>query len=149
MTAHNQQHLTNRHVFMQRTMANLDEQSRVLHQRLTERRSFGYVKERQHALHQALQRHLKISAKFCAATWSRRKQTRSEKDSLLVRLLNIFKFHFIAVCFAIFLLGNGWGHHAFHDVITEHHSTIPRTLEIPTADISDHWVRLVFDLPQR
>lgn len=73
VTVRNQHHLTNRHIFMERSMANLDEQSRQLHQRLTDRKSFGYVKERQHGLRQALQRHLEISAKFCAATWSRRK----------------------------------------------------------------------------
>jgi hypothetical protein len=51
---------------MQRAMARLDEQSRLLHEQLTEKRKFGYVKERQHQLSQAIQRHLGITAKFCS-----------------------------------------------------------------------------------
>lgn len=53
---------------MQRTMNRLDEQSRLLHERLVEKKTFGYVnvKERQHRVSQAIQRHLKITAKFCA-----------------------------------------------------------------------------------
>lgn len=47
-------------------MNRLNEQSRLLHERLTEKKTFGYVKERQHQLSQAIQRHLKITAKFCA-----------------------------------------------------------------------------------
>ena len=62
----NQHHLVNRHVSMQRTMARLDEQSRLLHERLAEKKNFGYVKERQQQLSHAIQRHLGITAKFCA-----------------------------------------------------------------------------------
>ncbi|CAF3073215.1 unnamed protein product [Rotaria sp. Silwood2] len=62
----NQHHLAHRHVSMQRTMAVLDEQSRQLQERLTDKKTFGYNKERQHKLSQAIQRHLKITAKFCA-----------------------------------------------------------------------------------
>ena len=62
----NQHHLVNRHVSMQRTMTRLDEQSRLLHERLADKKTFGYVKERQHKLSQAIQRHLEITAKFCA-----------------------------------------------------------------------------------
>lgn len=62
----NQRHQVHRHVSMQRAMARLDEQSRLLHEQLTEKRKFGYVKERQHQLSQAIQRHLGITAKFCS-----------------------------------------------------------------------------------
>lgn len=51
---------------MQRTMARLDEQSRLLHERLAEKKNFGYVKERQQQLSHAIQRHLGITAKFCS-----------------------------------------------------------------------------------
>jgi len=60
-----QHHLAIRHVYMKRTMLLLDEQSRLLHERLTDKKSFGYVKEHQHKLKKAIQRHLEISAKFC------------------------------------------------------------------------------------
>ncbi len=62
----NQDHLVHRHVSMQRTMSTLNEQSRLLHERLGERKPLGYVKERQNQLTQAIQRHLEITAKFCA-----------------------------------------------------------------------------------
>lgn len=65
------------------------------------------------------------------------KQTRGEKESLFVRLLNIFEFHLIAAVFVAFVFRHGRGHHTFHDVLTKHHTTIPRTLEIPAEDISD------------
>jgi len=50
---------------MQRQMARLDEQSRLLHDRLVDRRTFGYVKSRQHQLSRAIQHHLQMTAKFC------------------------------------------------------------------------------------
>jgi hypothetical protein len=62
----NQYHQVNRHVSMQRTMTTLDEQSRLLHDRLANKKIFGYIKERQHQLSQDIQRHLKITAKFCS-----------------------------------------------------------------------------------
>ena len=61
----NQDHLVHRHVSMQRAMTILDEQSRLLHERLGERKPLGYDKQRQHQLTQAIERHLKVSAKFC------------------------------------------------------------------------------------
>jgi len=63
---HNQYDQANRHLSMQRTMARLDEQSRLLHEQLAEKKTFGYVKEHQYKLSQAIQRHLKVTAKFCA-----------------------------------------------------------------------------------
>jgi hypothetical protein len=66
MTAlHSQDHQVNRYVSMQRTIARLNEQSRLLHERLTEKKSFGFDKERQYQLSQDIQRHLNITAKFC------------------------------------------------------------------------------------
>ena len=62
----NQQYQTNRHISMERKMTILDEQSRTLHQRLAEKKPFGYVRERQQQLSQTIQRHLNITAKFCA-----------------------------------------------------------------------------------
>jgi hypothetical protein len=62
----NQDHLVHRHVSMQRTMSKLNEQSRLLHERLAEKKPCGYTRERQHQLTQAIQRHLEITAKFCA-----------------------------------------------------------------------------------
>ncbi|CAF3748736.1 unnamed protein product [Rotaria sp. Silwood1] len=62
----NQHHLAHRHVSMQRTMSTLDEQSRLLHEQLTNKKTFGYNKERQHQLSKAIQNHLKVTAKFCA-----------------------------------------------------------------------------------
>jgi len=61
----NQHHQVNRHVSMQRQMARLDEQSRLLHDRLVDKRTFGYVKSRQHKLSRAIQHHLQMTAKFC------------------------------------------------------------------------------------
>jgi hypothetical protein len=61
----NQHHQVNRHVSMQRQMARLDEQSRLLHERLVDKRTFGYVKSRQHQLSRAIQHHLQMTAKFC------------------------------------------------------------------------------------
>ena len=46
-------------------MAYLDEQSRLLHERLNNRMTFGYVKEHRQQLSRDIQRHLKIAAKFC------------------------------------------------------------------------------------
>jgi len=66
MAIQNQQHIVNRHLSMQKTMNRLDEQSRWLHEQLAEKKTFGYVRERQHKLSQAIQRHLEITAKFCA-----------------------------------------------------------------------------------
>ena len=66
VTIQNQQYLLNRHVSMQRTMASLDEQSLRLHTQLTDKTTFGYVRERRHDLSREIQRHLKTSAKFCA-----------------------------------------------------------------------------------
>jgi hypothetical protein len=65
-TIQNQHYLANRHAFIERTMARLDEQSRRLREQLANRTKFGYVKDRQHDLQQSLQRHLEMSAKFCA-----------------------------------------------------------------------------------
>jgi predicted component of type VI protein secretion system len=47
-------------------MTRLDEQSRLLHERLADKKPGGYVKERQQQLSQAIQRHLRITAKFGA-----------------------------------------------------------------------------------
>jgi hypothetical protein len=66
VTINNQNHLVHRYVSMERTMTHLNEQSRLLHERLADKKTFGYIKERQYELRQAIQRHLKISAKFCA-----------------------------------------------------------------------------------
>jgi len=66
VTINNQHHLVHRYVSMERTMKHLNEQSRLLHERLADKKTFGYIKERQYELRQAIQRHLKISAKFCA-----------------------------------------------------------------------------------
>lgn len=62
---YNQHHQVHRHASIRRTMAHLDEQSRLLHDRLTDRMTFGYVKEHRQQLSQDIQRHLKIAAKFC------------------------------------------------------------------------------------
>jgi hypothetical protein len=62
---HNQHHQVHQYVSMQRTMARLDEQSRLLHQRLAEKKTFGFSKERQYQLSQDIQRHLNITMKFC------------------------------------------------------------------------------------
>lgn len=62
----NQNHLVNRHLSMQRTMAKLDEQSRLLKEKLNDKRTFGYVREHRQKLSNAIQRHLEISAKVCA-----------------------------------------------------------------------------------
>lgn len=66
MAVQNQQHILNRHLSMQKTMARLDEQSQWLHDQLAEKKTFGYVKERQYKLSKNIQRHLEITAKFCA-----------------------------------------------------------------------------------
>ena len=66
ITLRNQYHLANRHVFMERTKGRLDEQSRLLHERLTNRKIFDYTIGHKHELNQAIQRHLQNSAKFCA-----------------------------------------------------------------------------------
>jgi hypothetical protein len=63
---HTQRHLAKRHAYMEHTKARLDEQSRLLHEQLAEKKNFGYVKDHQHELQQAIQHHLKLSAKFCA-----------------------------------------------------------------------------------
>ncbi|CAF2755512.1 unnamed protein product [Rotaria sp. Silwood2] len=66
LTIHHQYHLANRHDSIKRSKTSLDEQSRLLHERLTEKKNIGYTKNTQHDLKQAIQRHLRISAKFCA-----------------------------------------------------------------------------------
>ncbi len=66
LTIHNQHRIANRYISMERTMSRLDKQSRLLHERLTDKKKFGFVKESRHELKQAIQRHLEISAKFCA-----------------------------------------------------------------------------------
>jgi hypothetical protein len=63
--SHDQHHLANRYVSIARKVSLLNEQSRLLHERLADKKSFGYIKEDQYKLRQAIQRHLKISAKFC------------------------------------------------------------------------------------
>ncbi len=62
----NQHHLVHGYESMRRTMTRLDEQSRLLHERLADKKPGGYVKERQQQLSQAIQRHLRITAKFGA-----------------------------------------------------------------------------------
>ena len=63
-TIQNQSHRAHRHVHVQRTMNHLNEQSQLLRERLTDKKQFGYVKERQYELKQAIQRHLTIAARF-------------------------------------------------------------------------------------
>ncbi|CAF1274479.1 unnamed protein product [Adineta steineri] len=63
-TVKNQNYLANRYVYIGNTKARLDEQSRLLHERLTDKRTFGYDKEQQKELRQSIKRHLEISAKF-------------------------------------------------------------------------------------
>jgi hypothetical protein len=65
-TMNNQSRLANRHISMERTKTRLDEQSRLLHERLYDKKKFAYVKEDQYEIKQAIKRHLEISAKFCA-----------------------------------------------------------------------------------
>ncbi|CAF3299908.1 unnamed protein product [Rotaria socialis] len=62
----NQNHLVHRHISLQRTKTRLDEQSRLLYERLTQKKILGYDKERQQKLSQAIESHLKVTAKFCA-----------------------------------------------------------------------------------
>lgn len=62
----NQHHLVHRHESVQRTVTRLDEQSRLLHEQLANKRTFGYNRERQHQLSLAIQTHLNVTAKFCA-----------------------------------------------------------------------------------
>ena len=50
----NQNHLTNRHVSMKRAMATLDEQSYLLHERLSDKKTFDYNKQRQNQLSRAI-----------------------------------------------------------------------------------------------
>ena len=66
LTMHNQYRLANRYVNLKRTNERLDEQSRLLRERLTDKKKFAYVKESHYEIKQAIQRHLEISAKFCA-----------------------------------------------------------------------------------
>lgn len=65
LTFRNQRYLASRHLSMSRTMARLDEQSRLLRERLADKKQFLHPKEEQSALRQAIKRHLEISAKFC------------------------------------------------------------------------------------
>jgi hypothetical protein len=65
-TISNQNRLANRYISMERTKTRLDEQSRLLHERLYDKKKFAYVKEDQYEIKQAIKRHLEISAKFCA-----------------------------------------------------------------------------------
>ncbi|CAF0966476.1 unnamed protein product [Rotaria magnacalcarata] len=62
----NQNHLVHRHISLQRTKTRLDEQSRLLYEQLTQKKILGYDKERQQKLSQAIESHLKVTAKFCA-----------------------------------------------------------------------------------
>jgi hypothetical protein len=62
----NQNRLANRHISMERIKTRLDEESRLLHERLYDKKKFAYVKEDQYEIKQAIKRHLEISAKFCA-----------------------------------------------------------------------------------
>lgn len=62
-TIYNQYHLAHRHEFIKRTVTNLDEQSRLLRERLVEKR-FSYVEDYQNDFKKAMQSHLKIAAKF-------------------------------------------------------------------------------------
>ncbi|CAF5080959.1 unnamed protein product [Rotaria sp. Silwood1] len=66
LTIDNQYRLANRHDTIKRTKTSLDEQSRLLYERLTEKKNFTFTNNSQHDLKQAIQRHLRISAKFCA-----------------------------------------------------------------------------------
>ncbi|CAF1030491.1 unnamed protein product [Rotaria sp. Silwood1] len=66
LTIDNQYRLANRHNSIKRTKTSLDEQSRLLYERLTEKKNFTFTNNSQHNLKQAIQRHLRISAKFCA-----------------------------------------------------------------------------------
>lgn len=66
LARHNQNYLVNRYVSLQRTQNRLNEESQRLHERLAERKLFGRVKEHRHQLTQDIQRHLQITAKFCA-----------------------------------------------------------------------------------
>lgn len=66
LTLRNQYHLANRHLSMKRTMTRLDEQSRLLHERLVDKKQFVKTREDHNQLKQAIKRHLDISAKFCA-----------------------------------------------------------------------------------
>ncbi|CAF1275376.1 unnamed protein product [Rotaria magnacalcarata] len=66
LTIDNQYHLANRHNFMARTKTNLDAESRLLQERLAEKTKFDHDKDYRINLKPAIQRHLKISAKFCA-----------------------------------------------------------------------------------
>ncbi|CAM4938081.1 unnamed protein product [Rotaria socialis] len=66
LTIDNQYHLANRHDFITRTKAHLDAESRLLQERLAEKTKFDHDKDYRNSLKPAIQRHLKISAKFCA-----------------------------------------------------------------------------------
>lgn len=66
-TIRNQSRLANRYDFITRTKLHLDEQSRLLQEQLTDKRKFfGHDKDYRDILKPAIQRHLNISAKFCA-----------------------------------------------------------------------------------
>lgn len=66
VTVQNQNHLTNRHIFMQRTKEKLDEQSRILREQSSHRRYATNLPNRRDPFQQALKQHLQISAKFCS-----------------------------------------------------------------------------------
>ena len=66
LAIHNQHHLVNRYMSIQRTQNRLDDESRRLHERLAEKKIFGRAKEHRHHLSQDIQRHLEITARFCA-----------------------------------------------------------------------------------
>ncbi|CAF1421276.1 unnamed protein product [Rotaria sordida] len=66
LTIHHQYHLANRYDSIKRIQTSLDEQSRLLHKQLFEKKNIDFTNNYQHNLKQAIQRHLRISAKFCA-----------------------------------------------------------------------------------
>ncbi|CAF4107611.1 unnamed protein product [Rotaria sordida] len=66
LTIHHQYHLVNRYDSIKRIQTSLDEQSRLLHKQLFEKKNIDFTNNYQHNLKQAIQRHLRISAKFCA-----------------------------------------------------------------------------------
>ena len=63
---HNQYHLANRHDSIKRKVTNLAEQSRLLQEKLTDKKRFSYINENHYVLKQAIEHHHRIAAKFYA-----------------------------------------------------------------------------------
>ncbi|CAF0732007.1 unnamed protein product [Adineta steineri] len=61
----NQYYELHRHMSIQRKKVELDKQNLLLRERVTDRKTFGYIKTQQRQLSQAIKHHLQISAKFC------------------------------------------------------------------------------------